>query len=342
MKFRPEDRPTALELLDRPFIREDRTNESFETETLQTMQSSIRPNVNYWEQGGEGRFLNVGNAYQPQTSNISVNSINFNTLQTNTKEFQFASKEFPSMGKLKTNEFEKAEFNHSPANMRKSAVLNNLRQNAIKELPDEESTPINNNLISGFGKGQSKDNIEHNQLDAEKLKELERIKAEKRRKWELEMQNELNRINSDKLKETLEELGNSGKLEKKKTQIMQKDIEELERIKAEKRRKWEEEMEHALARIDTNKLVESQVKTKTAEEEIAQSQIELAKEEEERLERIRMEKRKKWEEEMQNELKRISTDKLREALADVSGIKHTEDESQPSINRIKGFQAKVI
>jgi len=155
------------------------------------------------------------------------------------------------------------------------------------------------------------------------MDELERIRMDKRKKWEQEMQQELNRIDSDKLREALHGIE---KVQEKQAHL---EVEHLEKVKAEKRKAWEQEMEAELCRLDTTKLKRS---ISDLNQEL---QMEIIQEESDRLERVKLEKRKRWEQEMQSELRRISTDKLKDALAELSVDPSSEEEECITVETIQ-------
>jgi hypothetical protein len=209
--------------------------------------------------------------------------------------------------------------------------------NIIKELPEEESTPTNKTPFKSKIMNEKNKNISsakglataihhvtpHHTANSDKPNatpttnanpddELERIKLDKRKRWEQEMQQELNRIDSNKLRDAL------NGIEKTQEKQAVKEVEHLEQVKIDKRKAWELEMEAELARLDSSKLKGS------LSELNQEKQMEIIKEETDRLDKVKLEKRKKWEMEMQNELKRISTDKLKDVLAEMS-VEETED-----------------
>jgi serine/threonine protein kinase len=228
-KFKPEDRPSPLDLLEHPFVREDLLDNSYmeaeSLQTIQTFQSNYQmSNLLHSDSkfGGEKKYMEMktNNFVARPSTNISMSNINLGRLpSSNTNDFAgYISREDTAEPKFNPNKA--ALFEKDPNFMSQSNKFNRPGLKKVAEAQNEdEFSPQPGAKSHFFQFTGSKTAIPDEKV--EKVEEPHVLsKEERRRQLEEEMHKEMMRINTGQLsdfavkEEESQEYNNSEQMEK--------------------------------------------------------------------------------------------------------------------------------
>jgi len=208
-QFNPEDRPTAADLLEHPFVRGDGSpnNSYFESDTI---YSSVLGRPHEYIRNSSLQLFNAKNGEirtQNFVSNISMSNMNASRMISR----GYAGDYILSNGIMKLSSTEnlpltKSDFHENNDTLKGSFQTPSLIK--VQEVSGEdEYTPLTTD--KQFFPSRPRHVWEHNFEEKLSESDVEKLKAEKRKQLEEEMLREFNQTSKDEIKEEQDEEGDS-------------------------------------------------------------------------------------------------------------------------------------